>query len=104
MTGYRIGYAVAARPLIEALALVQGHDCTHPTAIAQAAAVAALEGPQDELRRMLAEYRERRDVMIAALGRIPGVRCTAPAGAFYAFPGVSGLCERAGVSGSVELA
>ncbi len=104
MTGYRIGYAVADRPLVDALALVQGHDCTHPAGITQAAAVAALTGPQDELHRMIREYRNRRDVMVAGLRAIAGVTCTVPPGAFYAFPNVEGLCRRAGARDSVELA
>jgi aspartate aminotransferase len=104
MTGYRIGYAVAARPLVAAMATVQGHDCTHPTAIAQAAAVQALEGPQDELHRMIREYRTRRDIMVAGLRAIPGITCQVPPGAFYAFPGVSDLCRRVGAADSIVLA
>ncbi len=104
MTGYRVGYAVAARPLIAAIAIIQSHDSTHPTSIAQAAALEALRGPQDELSRMVGEYRKRRDLIVSGLGSVPGVTCALPAGAFYAFPGVSGLCARLGVNSSIELA
>ncbi|HKY33270.1 MAG TPA: pyridoxal phosphate-dependent aminotransferase [Candidatus Polarisedimenticolia bacterium] len=104
MTGYRIGYAVSCRPIVAALAAVQGHDCTHPTAIAQAAAVEALEGPQDDLRRMIEEYRLRRDLMVEGLRSIPGVTCATPPGSFYAFPGVTGLCQRLGSPDSASLA
>ncbi|MGH9867525.1 MAG: pyridoxal phosphate-dependent aminotransferase [Candidatus Polarisedimenticolia bacterium] len=104
MTGYRIGYAVADRPLVAALATVQGHDCTHPASITQAAAVAALLGSQDELQRMIREYRSRRDVMVEALRSIGGISCAVPPGAFYAFPNVAALCERAHAADSIELA
>jgi len=104
MTGYRIGYAVADRTLIAALATVQGHDCTHPASITQAAAVAALLGSQDELHRMIREYRGRRDVMVAGLRSIPDISCPSPPGAFYAFPNVAALCARTGAAGSIELA
>ncbi len=104
MTGYRVGYAVAARPLIGAMATVQSHDCTHPTAVAQAAAVEALTGPQDDLTRMLEEYGKRRDLILAGLRSIPGMTCLNPAGAFYAFPGVTGLYQRLGVGDSLSVA
>ncbi len=104
MTGYRVGYAVAARPIIAAMSTIQGHDCTHPTAVAQAAALEALEGPQDEMIAMVAEYRLRRDLIVSALRSVPGVTCVMPEGAFYAFPGVTGLYERLGVRDSVGVA
>ncbi len=104
MTGYRVGYGVAARPLIAAMAVVQSHDCTHPTAAAQAAGVEALDGPQDALAAMLAEYSARRDLIVSGLSTIPGVVCARPAGAFYAFPSVTGLCRTLGVADSMSLA
>ncbi|HET9480433.1 MAG TPA: pyridoxal phosphate-dependent aminotransferase [Candidatus Polarisedimenticolia bacterium] len=104
MTGYRVGYAVASRELISAMAIVQSHDCTHPTSIAQAAALEALSGPQDDLAAMILEYTRRRDRMVAGLRSIPGLSCEEPAGAFYAFPGVEALYDRFGVSDSMGLA
>ncbi len=104
MTGYRVGYAVADRPLIAGMAVIQSHDCTHATAVAQAASVEALLGPQDEMERMVAEYTRRRELIVSALSSMPGVTCPRPAGAFYVFPGVTGLCETLGLSGSIDLA
>ncbi|HZI92895.1 MAG TPA: pyridoxal phosphate-dependent aminotransferase [Patescibacteria group bacterium] len=104
MTGYRVGYAVSARGIIEAMEVVQSHDCTHPTAVAQAAAVEAMNGPQDDLARMIEEYAMRRDLIVEGLSSIPGVTCQNPAGAFYAFPGVTGLYERLGVRDSIGVA
>jgi len=104
MTGYRVGYAAAARPIIQAMATIQGHDLTHTTAIAQAAALEALVGPQDDLAAMVEEYRRRRDLIVSGLTAMPGVSCVVPAGAFYAFPGVTGLYERLGVRDSVGVA
>ena len=104
MTGYRVGYAVSARPLIAAMEVVQSHDCTHPTAVAQAAAVEAMAGPQNAAVQMIEEYRVRRDLMVAGLAGIPGVTCARPAGAFYAFPGVTGLYDRLRVKDSIGVA
>ena len=104
MTGYRVGYAVGGRQLISAIATVQSHDSTHPTAVAQAAAVEALEGPQEPLQRMVAEYRSRRDLIVEGLRSVPGLTCQPPAGAFYAFPGVSGLYGALGVTDSLGVA
>jgi aspartate aminotransferase len=104
MTGYRVGYAVAAKSLITAMALVQSHDTTHPTAVAQAAALEAMTGPQDDLERMVEEYRRRRDLIVLGLRSIPGVECLNPPGAFYAYPDVSGLYRRLGVNDSIGVA
>jgi len=104
MTGYRVGYALAARTLIAAMEVVQSHDCTHPTAVAQAAGLEALRGPQESLRRMIDEYRRRRDLIVSELASIPGVTCQKPSGAFYVFPGVTGLCARLGLGDSLGLA
>ncbi len=104
MTGWRVGYALADRPVIAAMATVQGHDCTHTAAVAQAAALEALRGPQDALAAMVAEYARRREVMVAGLRSVPGVTCAEPAGAFYAFPNVADLCRRLGARDDGDLA
>lgn len=104
MTGYRVGYAVADRPIIAGMAVIQSHDSTHATAVAQAASVEALRGPQDAMDRMIAEYGRRRELIASALDSMPGVTCPRPAGAFYVFPGVTGLCEKLGLSSSIDLA
>lgn len=95
MTGWRIGYAAADdRNVIKAMADHQSHSTSNPTSIAQAAAVAALGGDQGSVENMRREFLARRDLMVARLRRIPGVRCEVPKGAFYTFPDVSALYGR----------
>ena len=89
MTGWRIGFTVAPKPVVEAMATLQGQSTTNAAAVAQAAALAALEGPTDELEKMRVEFDKRRKVMVARLRAIPGVTCVEPKGAFYAFPDLS---------------
>ena len=86
MTGYRLGYLVAPPAWMERLVTlaVNGHTCVPP--FVQRAGVAALTGPQGIVASQVAAYRGRRDLLVRALGAIPGVRCAAPAGAFYVFP------------------
>jgi aspartate aminotransferase len=103
MTGWRVGYALGPRPLITAMASIQGHDATHATGVAQAAATEALVGAQDSMRRMLQEYGRRRRVIVDGLRRLKGVSCLEPPGAFYAFPCFTGLYERFGVDNTVDL-
>jgi aspartate aminotransferase len=91
MTGWRIGWAIAPAPIIKAMDLVQGQSTTNATAVAQYAAVAALNGPQDEVLAMRVAFERRRDVMITGLNSLPGVKCRKPEGAFYAFADVRGL-------------
>jgi aspartate aminotransferase len=67
---------------------------SNASSISQAAGVAALEGPEEELRAMVADYRRRRDYVVERLNRLPGVRCTVPDGAFYVFPDIGGLVGR----------
>jgi aspartate aminotransferase len=86
MTGWRVGFTVAPKPVIEAMATLQGQSTTHAAAVAQAAAQAAIEGPSDELEKMRVEFDKRRKTMVARLREIPGVTCVEPKGAFYAFP------------------
>jgi len=104
MTGYRIGFALADRRVVSAMATVQSHDATHASSIVQAAALEAVKGPQDDLTRMVSEYARRRAIMVNGLRSIPGITCLMPGGAFYAFPGVAGLYERLGVSDSFGVA
>jgi aspartate aminotransferase len=89
MTGWRVGYTVGPKPLIAAMATLQGQMTSNPTSIAQAAAQAALEGPQDCVETMRREFDRRREKIVALLRAIPGVTCYDPRGAFYAFPDVS---------------
>jgi len=90
MTGWRLGYGVwpkALMPQAEGLA-INCHSCVN--AAAQYGGIAALEGPQDSVARMVAEFDRRRQAIVAGINRIPGLRCIAPGGAFYAFPNISG--------------
>jgi aspartate aminotransferase len=89
MTGWRVGFTVAPKPVIEAMGTLQGQSTTHAAAVAQAAALAAVEGPTDELEKMRLEFDKRRVAMVKALREIPGVKCVEPKGAFYAFPDLS---------------
>jgi aspartate aminotransferase len=103
MTGWRLGYLLGPRPLVEAAACIQGHATSNPTSFAMVGALAALDGAESDVRAMIAEYEARRDLLVARLNAVPGVRCQAPRGAFYAFPDVS-AGFRGGRSGSLELA
>jgi aspartate/methionine/tyrosine aminotransferase len=91
MTGWRLGWGLFPPALApHAVRLViNSNTCT--AAFVQRAGLAALTGPQEPVREMTAEFRRRRDIVVARLRRIPGVRCSSPAGAFYAFPDVRGL-------------
>ena len=91
MTGWRIGWAIAPKPLIQAMDVVQGQSTTNATAVAQYAAAAALTGPQDAVEAMRKKFETRRDAMVAGLNMVRGVRCRKPEGAFYAFADCRGL-------------
>jgi len=98
MTGWRIGYAAGPAEVIAAMARLQGHSTSNAASICQYAAVAALDGPKDDLRAMVREYERRRDYMTERINRLPGFSAALPAGAFYVFPNVSGAlgCTIAG--------
>ena len=91
MTGWRLGYAAVPSDLVDPLTrlIVNSTSCVPP--FVQLAGVAALEGPQDAVTGMVAEFRRRRDYLVPALNTIPGISCIEPGGAFYAFPNVSQL-------------
>lgn len=99
MTGWRIGFGAAPRHLIRAMDKLQGQSTSNTCSIAQAAAVAALEGPQDATEAMRQVYEARRNRVVAALNATPHLRCHLPEGAFYAFPDMTaciGLTTSAG--------
>ncbi len=89
MTGWRIGYLVGPAEVTRAVARIQSHATSNPTSFAMKGALAALDGAEDAVREMIAEYQVRRDLVMELLGAIPGVECLPPRGAFYAFPDVS---------------
>jgi len=94
MTGWRIGYAAGPRAIVRAMTDFQSQCTSNPASVAQWAAVEALAGPQDDVAKMVGEFDRRRRAMVEGLAGIPGIRCTMPQGAFYAFPDVSGLFGR----------
>src|SRR5438132_1847201 len=91
MTGWRLGFAALPPGLVEPVTrlIINAVSCT--AAFTQRAALAALTGPWDEIDAMVEEFHKRRDVIVEGLNRIPGVSCTMPGGAFYAFPNISEL-------------
>jgi aspartate aminotransferase len=103
MTGWRLGYALAPRQWTKAMLNIQGHSTSNPNSIAQAAAIEALNGPQESVGVMLAEYTARRGWLLQALKEIPNLKCDEPEGAFYAFPNVSG-CYSNKIKSSEEFA
>jgi aspartate aminotransferase len=90
MTGWRLGYGVMPVKLAEQFTrlMINSNSCT--AAFSQRAAIAALQGPHDRVWDMVAAFRQRRDLIVDGLNRIPGFRCARPAGAFYVFPNVAG--------------
>jgi aspartate aminotransferase len=91
MTGWRVGYGAGPQPLIAAMIKVQSQISSGVCAIAQAAAAAALNGPQDEVRRFCAAFEDRRDLVVARIADIKGLTLEAPGGAFYGFIGCAAL-------------
>jgi len=109
MTGWRIGWAVAPKPVIEKLSIFLQDTITNVAAFIQKAAYAAMTGPQDWVERKRQILQKKRDKMVEGLNSIPGIKCDKPAGAFYAFPDITGtgltsqeftnrLLENAGVA------
>lgn len=102
MTGWRIGFAGAPLALIKAMDKLQSQSTSNTSSISQAAAVAALNGPEDEIETMRNTYRERRDLVVAMLNDAPGLNCTTPEGAFYVFPSIHG-CLGKTTAGGTEI-
>jgi aspartate aminotransferase len=94
MTGWRIGYAIGPADVISAAGKIQSQSTSNPTSIAQAAALEAISGSQNDVDRMVREFKRRRDVIVDGLNAIPGMRCLKPQGAFYVFPNVSAFLDR----------
>src|SRR5438067_8526318 len=103
ITGWRIGYSLANTDWTRAMLKVQGHSTSNTTSISQAAAIEALNGSQESVATMLAEYTRRREWLLKALNEIPGLRCPQPEGAFYAFPDVRG-CLKGSLKTSADFA
>lgn len=88
-TGWRLGYAAGPAHVIKAATDIQSHTTSGATTFAQYGAIAALEGPQDEVEAMRREFERRREVLLAGLQALPGITCTRPGGAFYLFPNIT---------------
>ena len=88
MTGWRIGYAIGPADVISAAGKIQSQSTSNPTSIAQAAALEAIQGKQDDVAMMVGEFRKRRDIVVERLNAIGGLSCLKPQGAFYVFPNV----------------
>ena len=101
MTGWRIGYAGGPAALIRAMSNIQGQLTGGVSTVGQAAAAAALDGPQDLIQERAKAYRERRDLALSILADAPGMHCHKPEGAFYLYPNVAGCLGR--VSGGGRL-
>ena len=101
MTGWRVGYAAGPMPLIKAMNTVQSQSCTSVAAPMQAAALAALTGPQDCVARFREAFQRRRDLVVAGVAKIPGLTLPAPEGAFYAYIGCAGLIGKRTPKGGV---
>jgi len=96
MTGWRVGYGIMPVQMAEKLARIQTNMNSCTSTFSQRACIDALTGPHDDVDRMVAEFRKRRDFIVNGLSEIPGFRCKLPLGAFYAFPNVEGTgidCE-----------
>jgi aspartate aminotransferase len=89
MTGWRVGWVIGPKALADATAALNSHSVQGPATFAQVAAAHALRAPQDELRKMAAEYKRRRDFVHPRIAAIPGVTCAEPEGGFYVFPDVT---------------
>ncbi|MCB9384329.1 MAG: pyridoxal phosphate-dependent aminotransferase [Bryobacterales bacterium] len=90
MTGWRIGYGVLPKWLVDPVCLLMVNSVSHTASFTQRAAIEALRGPQDTVHEMVAEFKRRRDLIVDGFNSIPGFRCATPGGAFYAFPNVEG--------------
>ncbi len=89
MTGWRIGYTAGPEEIISAMSNIQSQSTSNPTSISQKASVEALIGPQEEVKKMVSAFTERRNYIVDRLNEISGVSCFKPIGAFYVFPNFS---------------
>ena len=101
MTGWRVGFAGGPKALIKAMTVMQGQATAGISTLGQAAAAAALDGPQDGVEVQIAAYKRRRDLAVARLNAAKGISCHKPEGAFYVFPNVAGCLGKATAGGRV---
>ncbi len=101
MTGWRIGYGAGPEKLLKAMSMIQSQSTSSTSSISQAAAVEALNGPQDYIQNSKAVFQARRDMVVKMLNKIDGINCNMPNGAFYVFPSCKGLFGKKTMSGKV---
>ena len=101
MTGWRIGWCIGPAEMIQAATMVQATATSGVSTIGQAAALAALTGPQDFLAERASAYEQRRDAVVAALNQMPGISCHRPEGAFYVYPNIAGCLGKTTPGGRV---
>ena len=94
MTGWRIGYAAGPKEIIYAIRKIQSQSTSNPSSISQAAAVEALNGKQDFIKKRAKSFKERRDFVVKSLNNIDGISCLKPNGAFYVFPNCKKLLNK----------
>lgn len=99
MTGWRVGFCGGPKALIKGMINIQGQATSGVSTVGQAAAAAALDGPQDIVRERAAEYRRRRDMVVEMLNAAPGISCHKPEGAFYVFPNIAGCLGKTSKGG-----
>ena len=104
MTGWRLGYTLGPAAVVGAVTKLQSQQTSNPTSIVQKAAVAALNGSQQCVEDMRAEYIKLRDHIVSGLRAIPGVKCTMPEGAFYVYPNVSAFIGKNEIKASADIA
>jgi aspartate aminotransferase len=104
MTGWRVGFTLAPEPIVKAMTRLQSHSTSNPNSIAQKAALAALTGPMEGVKQMLAEYTRRRARVLEGLRGIPQLRCAEPRGAFYAYPNIGEWMQAHGIESTTEVA
>ena len=100
MTGWRIGFAGGPKAVIKAMDKLQSQSTSNTSSISQAAAVEALNGPQDTIDKMVEVYQQRRDLVVDTLNQAPGLTCHRPEGAFYVFPSMNGCIGKTSTKGA----
>src|SRR5450631_348050 len=104
MTGWRAGYALAAKSVVANLSKLQSQSTSNAASMVQKASIAALAGSQECVAHFRSEFIELRDYMLTKLAEIPGVTCTKPEGAFYVYPNLSAFLGKGGIRTTTELA
>lgn len=103
MTGWRLGFGVMNKELAAHIARLETNSVSCTATFTQMAGVEALEGPQDESKAMIEEFRARRDLIVGELNKIDGISCKNPGGAFYVFPNVTEACKKLNLKNSKEF-